>query len=66
MERECKGLLSQFVERVENDEWYVNFDESIRAIETFFDLAPSKKSKLYEKIERNIALTLWENNQIYY
>lgn len=35
-------------------------------MEAFFEIVPEKKKVIYDKIERNIALTMWENNQTYY
>jgi hypothetical protein len=52
---------------VSNDEWYVNFDESLKALEAFSFLQNEElKNEIYPRIERNLNITVWEFNMTYY
>jgi hypothetical protein len=60
-------LYQEITERFENDEWYVNFDESLKALEAFTRLENQEaKNYIYPRIERNISITVWEFNMTVY
>ena len=45
----------------------MNFDESVKAMESFSDYPDEElRNRIYEKIERNVELTIWEVNMKYY
>ena len=45
----------------------MNFDESVKAMESFSDYPNEElRNRIYEKIERNVELTIWEVNMKYY
>lgn len=35
LQDELRSLYEEIVQRVDDDEWYVNFDESMKALEAF-------------------------------
>ena len=60
-------LYHEIAQRMANDEWYVNFDESLKALEAFTCLEDEQlKDYIYPRIERNVRITVWEINMIYY
>ena len=62
-----RDLMNHLAERIEHDEWYVNFDEAVRAMEAFHWLKDDdQRNSLYEKVERNVNKTIWEVNMTYY
>lgn len=67
LEDKLMPLYEDIVRRVDEDEWYVNFDESVKAIESFTDYRDEEvRNRIYEKIERNVGLTLSDVNMVYY
>lgn len=45
----------------------MNFDESLKALEAFTQLENEElKEYIYPRIERNLNITVWEFNMIYY
>lgn len=69
---EDQELWQLFEEKALNDEYYVNFQESFRLCEGFVKFAQIFKGNrervdfLFEKVERNLGLTLWNANMLYF
>lgn len=55
-----------FVEKVKEDDWYMSFKESHRAIMGFTALSSVKHQKvvddIYERVERVCGISIWEEN----
>lgn len=60
-------LWNLLANKIDSDEFYPNFKESVLACEGFTMLKKQELiNKIYPRIERNICLTIWEVNMTYY
>ncbi len=63
-------LLREFVARVHQDQWYVNFHQAVLAAEALAqikDMHPELDvGPAFERVERNLGLTIWHVNMTYY
>lgn len=60
-------LWTLLANKIDSDEFYPNFKETVFACEGFTMLKKQELiDKIYPRIERNICLTIWEVNMTYY